>query len=203
MKMSKQFKWNLIKYITAILLMIVLFLMLSGCKPKQIIQENTIYKTDSLAITKLRDSIYRYEVKVGILETDLERTRAENITLMSEVSRYERYYDTDKPIVPETGNPPIASEITTISKSQLEKNLKEYERLNAEYRIENESLTRINRNQELIIESLREENRDLKQKTTPTTGFNFNLFLLGVGAGIAVSVLIYFAIRKVRRYWII
>lgn len=175
----------------------------TGCKPKQVIQEKNIYKTDSLAITKLRDSIYRYEVKVGILETDLERSREENVNLMSEVSRYERYYDTSSPISPQTGKPPIASEITTISKSQLEKNLKEYERLNAEYRIENESLTRINRNQELIIESLREENRDLKQKTTPTTGFNFNLFLLGVGAGIAVSVLIYFAIRKIRRYWII
>lgn len=175
----------------------------TGCKPKQVIQEKIIYKTDSLAITKLRDSIYRYEVKVGILETDLERTRAENIALMSEVSRYERYYDTSKPISPQTGKPPVSSEITTISKSQLEKNLKESEKLNAEYRIENESLTRINRNQELIIESLREENRDLKEKTTPTTGFNFRLFFWGMVAGIAVSVLIYFAVRNIRKYWII
>lgn len=194
---KKQFIWCII-----LTLGLIIFFA-TGCKPKQIFQEKTIYKTDSLAITKLRDSIYRYEVKVGILETDLERTRAENITLMSEVSRYERYYDTNKPIDPQTGKPPVSSEITTISKSQLEKNLKEYEKLFAEYRIENESLTRINRNQELIIESQREEIMDLEHKTTPTTGFNFRLFFWGMVAGIAVSVFLYFAVRNIRKYWII
>jgi hypothetical protein len=160
----------------------------TGCKPKQIIQERTVYKSDSLAITKLRDSLYRQEKKIAILEIDLLRTKEENSKLTNEVSRYETNYDTSKPIVPETGKPPIASEITTISKSQLEKNLKEQVKLNAEYRIENEMLTRVNRNQELIIQALQEENRDLKEKTTPTTGFNFKLLFIALIIGIAVGV---------------
>lgn len=168
----------------------------TGCKPKQIIQERIVYKTDSSAITKLRDSIYRYEVKIGILEIDLERSKEENINLLNEVSRYETYYDTSKPLNPETGKPPIASEITTISSSQLEKNLKESEKLNAEYRVENEMLARINRNQEFIIESLKQENRELKQKTTPTTGFNIKLFLAGVGTGILLIILLLIFIRR-------
>lgn len=168
----------------------------TGCKPKQVIQEKIIYKTDSLAITKLRDSLYRQEKKIAILEVDLLRTKEENSKLTNEVSRYETYYDTSKPIVPETGKPPVSSEITTISSSQLEKNLKEYEKLIAEYRVENGSLTRINRNQELIIQSLQEENRDLKEKTTPTTGFNIKLFLIGVGTGILLIILLLIFIRK-------
>ncbi|KAF5080216.1 hypothetical protein DSECCO2_121460 [anaerobic digester metagenome] len=168
----------------------------TGCKPKQVIQEKIIYKTDSLAITKLRDSLYRQEKKIAILEIDLLRTKEENSKLTNEVSRYETNYDTSKPIVPETGKPPVSSEITTISKSQLEKNLKESEKRNAGYRIENETLTRVNRNQELIIQSLQEENRDLKEKTTPTTGFNIKLFLIGVGTGILLIILLLIFIRR-------
>lgn len=168
----------------------------TGCKPKQIIQERIVYKTDSSAITKLRDSIYRYEVKIGILEIDLERSKEENINLLNEVSRYETYYDTSKPLNPETGKPPIASEITTISSSQLEKNLKESEKLNAEYRVENEMLARINRNQELIIQSLQEENRGLKQKITPNVGFNINSFVWGIIVGIALVIILLIFIRK-------
>lgn len=179
-----------------ILLLGLILFFATGCKPKQVIQEKIIYKTDSLAITKLRDSLYRQEKKIAILEVDLLRTKEENSKLTNEVSRYETYYDTSKPIVPETGKPPVSSEITTISSSQLEKNLKEQVKLNAEYRIENESLTRINRNQELIIESLIEENRDLKQKTTPNAGFNINSFMWGILVGIVLIALLLIFIRK-------
>lgn len=189
-KLQKQIIWCII--LSAGL---ILFLA-TGCKPKQVIQEKIIYKTDSLAITKLRDSLYRQEKKIAILEVDLLRTKEENSKLTNEVSRYETYYDTSKPIVPETGKPPVSSEITTISSSQLEKNLKEQVKLNAEYRIENETLTRVNRNQELIIQSLQEENRDLKEKTTPTTGFNIKLFLIGVGTGILLIILLLIFIRR-------
>lgn len=170
--------------------------MFTGCKPKQIIQKRVVTKTDSTAITKLQDSIYKYEVRIGILQTDLERYKEENYNLLSEVSRYETYYDTDKPIVPETGKPPVSSKITTISKSQLEKTLKEYEKLNTEYRIENESITRINRNQELIIESLKDENRELKEKAIPNAGFNFNSFIWGILAGIVLIILLLIFIKK-------
>lgn len=168
----------------------------TGCKPKEIIQERTVTKMDSTAVYSLQEENTAKSIVIENLQRELDRTREENIKLLNEVSRYETYYDTDKPIVPETGKPPIASEITTISKSQLEKNLKESEKLNAEYRIENESLTRINRNQELIIESLKEENRDLKEKTTPTTGFNIKLFLWGVIAGIVLIILLLIYINR-------
>ena len=168
----------------------------TGCKPKQVIQEKIIYKTDSLAITKLRDSLYRQEKKIAILEIDLLRTKEENSKLTNEVSRYETNYDTSKPIVPETGKPPIASEITTISKSQLEKNLKEQVKLNTEYRIENETLTRINRNQELIIQSLQEENRILKEKVIPTGGSKFSSFLWGIVIGAVLLLVVLILIKK-------
>lgn len=190
MKNKKQIIWCII-----LSLGLIIFFA-TGCKPKQVIQEKIIYKTDSLAITKLRDSLHRQEKKIAILEVDLLRTKEENSKLTNEVSRYETYYDTSKPIVPETGKPPVSSEITTISSSQLEKNLKEQVKLNAEYRIENETLTRVNRNQELIIQSLQEENRDLKEKTTPTTGFNIKLFLIGVGTGILLIILLLIFIRR-------
>lgn len=177
-------------------IIIIFIIMFTGCKPKQIIQKRVVTKTDSTAITKLQDSIYKYEVRIGILQTDLERYKEENYNLLSEVSRYETYYDTDKPIVPETGKPPVSSKITTISKSQLEKTLKEYEKLNTEYRIENESITRINRNQELIIESLKDENRELKEKAIPNAGFNFNSFIWGILAGIVLIILLLIFIKK-------
>jgi CHASE3 domain sensor protein len=48
----------------------------------------------------------------------------------------------------------------------------------------------------LIIESQREEIMDLEQKTTPTTGFNIRLFLIGVGTGILLIILLLIFIRR-------
>lgn len=187
---KKQFIWAIVLTVG-----LVLFFA-TGCKPKEIIQERTVTKMDSTAVYSLQEENTAKSIVIENLQRELDRTREENIKLLNEVSRYETYYDTDKPIVPETGKPPVSSEITTISSSQLEKNLKEQVKLNAEYRIENETLTRINRNQELIIQSLIEENRDLKEKTIPTTGFNIKLFLIGVGTGILLIILLLIFIRR-------
>lgn len=166
----------------------------TGCKPKQVIQEKIIYKTDSLAITKLRDSLYRQEKKIAILEIDLLRTKEENSKLTNEVSRYETYYDTSKPIVPETGKPPVQSEITTIAKSELERTIQEKETLIQEFRREVETLTTKNSNLELEVESLRQENSDLKSKAIPA--FNLKSFLWGMLTGAVLLLVLIFFVRK-------
>ena len=74
------------------------------------------------------------------------------------------------PVIPETGKPPISSEVITESKRFLENTIKELETINLEYRKEVEALSVKNSNLELTVESLKEENKELLDKTTPTTG---------------------------------
>ncbi len=178
-----------------ILLGLIAFLA-TGCKPKQIITEKTITKVDSNAVMYWQDLYYKCESKNAILEADLKRTRDEYYNLRTEISKHEINYDTDKPIVPETGKPPVSSETYTQTKSQLEKKINEMETLVQEYKLEVNSQERKISNLNIIVESLREENNLLKEKTTPTTGFNFRLFMRGVVAGIIISVVIYFALKN-------
>ena len=48
---------------------------------------------------------------------------------------------------------------------------------------------------EYTIKALKDENRVLKEKTTPTTGFNFRLFMFGIVTGIILIILIVIFIR--------
>ena len=94
-----------------------------------------------------------------------------------------------------TGKYPIASETITQNKSLLEKTIKEFEILEQEYNNEIYKLTRENQNLEYTLEALKEENLTLKEKTTPTTGFNFRLFFAGMIFGI-VLILITIAFKN-------
>lgn len=173
---------------------ILIILLLIGCKPKQIIQERTVYKVDSTAVTSLKSELQKKTIELQVATTDLERTREQNIKLQSDVSQHEINYDTNAQVDPQTGNYPKASETITESKSLYEKTVKEYETLILEYRREVESLTTENKNLEMTVATLKQENKDLKIKTTPTTGFNFRLFFAGVAAGILL-VVVYLFIR--------
>lgn len=181
------------KYVIAFIIGFIIF---SGCKPKQILTEKIVTKIDSTAVTYWQDQYYRGETKRAILESDLERTRDEYYKLQTDVSKHEINYDTGKPINPETGKPPVSSETFTQTKSQLESEIKEMETVLQEYKIEVNSQERKISNLNSIVESLTEENKDLKEKITPTTGFNLRLFFWGVAAGIIISIIIYFALRR-------
>lgn len=155
----------------------------TGCKPKQTINEKIVYKSDSTEILRLRLEVSTLITENRTLKTDLERFREENIRLRSEVSKHEIKYNTDAPLKPD-GYYPIASEVKTISITEYEKTIKEHEKEIRELNKELQQTATKNINLEQTVEKLTEENKDLKSKTTPTTGFNFKLFLWGMVAGI-------------------
>ena len=177
------------------LLLLTVLLFLVGCKTKHTISEKTITKTDSTAIWNLNDSLYKKETQIAILKSDLQRLSDENLRLTNETSTHLISYDKSSPINPQTGKPPIASEMFTISKNTLEQTKKDYETLLQTVNIENESLTRQNRNLQLTVEKLINENKQLSEKTN-STGLNLKLFLFGLVAGVILSVIIYFILRK-------
>ncbi len=178
-----------------ILLLFTVLLFLVGCKTKHTISEKTITKTDSTAIWNLNDSLYKKETLTAILKSDLQRLRDENIRLLNETSTHQISYDTSAPLNSQTGKPPIASESLTVSKSTLEETKKEYETLLQTITIENESLILQHRNLQLTFEKLINVNKQLSEKTN-STGLNLKLFLFGLAAGVILSVIIYFILRK-------
>ena len=162
----------------------------TGCKPKQIIQERIITKVDSTAVYSLQEQILSKNISIEFLQRELNKSREENSKLQEFIYKYEIYYDTSLPVIPETGKPPISAEITTESKRSLEKTIKELETVNLEYRKEVEALSVKNSNLELTVESLKEENKELESKITPTTGFNFKLFLAGISTGMILIIVL-------------
>ena len=179
-----------------ILLLLTTLLFLVGCKAKHTISEKTITKTDNTAIWNLNDSLYKKETMIAILKRDLQRLRDENLRLVNESSTHQISYDTSAPLNPQTGKPPIASESFTVSKSTLEETKKEYETLLQTASVENEILTRQNHNLQLIVEKLTNENKQFTEKIATSTGLNLKLFLFGLVAGVILSVIIYFILRK-------
>ena len=178
-----------------ILFLLTTLLFLVGCKAKHTITEKTTIKTDSTAIWILNDSLYKKETQITILQSDLQRLSDENFRLLNETSTHQISYDTSAPLNSQTGKPPIASESLTVSKSTLEETKKEYETLLQTITIENESLILQHRNLQLTFEKLINVNKQLSEKTN-STGLNLKLFLFGLVAGVILSVIIYFILRK-------
>ena len=180
-----------------VILMILALVMsfATGCKPKQIITEKVVVRVDSTAITDLKRDITRKDSLAESLMAQLERTRDEITRLESETSSHTIIYDTTAQVIPETGRYPILQEIITSTKSQLDKTIKEMELQRQEYNRELNHLEQDRSNLTLTVTELREENRDLKAKITPTTGFNFRLFFYGVATGIAVIIALLLFIR--------
>ena len=178
------------------LLLLTVLLFLVGCKTKHTISEKTITKTDSTAIWNLNDSLYKKETLITNMQSDLQRLRDENLRLLNETSTHQISYDTSAPLNSQTGKPPIASEVITISKSTLEQTRKEYETLLQTVTIENESLTRQNRVLHLTVEKLANENKQLTEKITTSPSVNLKLLLAGLFFGVILSFLIWFITKK-------
>jgi predicted RNase H-like nuclease (RuvC/YqgF family) len=157
----------------------------TGCKPKEILHVRTVTAIDSTAVLNLSSEVSKLTKENATLKTDLERFREEVIKLRSEVSKHEINYNTDAPLKPD-GYYPIASEVKTISKTEYDRAIKEYEKVVGELKKEIQHQELVSTNLEQTVQKVAEENKDLKNKTTPTTGFNFKLFLLGMGAGIVL-----------------
>lgn len=180
-----------------ILLSAIILFFATGCKPQQIITEKVVTKVDSTAVTSLKTELVKKDAEVDALKSELERTREEIIRLASESSSHTINYDTTAPVNPQTGKYPVLQEIITNTKSQLDRTIKEMETLRQEYNRELNSLTTKNNDLELTVETLKNENTDLKEKTTQTTGFNFKLFFVGVFIGIIITIVIYFLLKSI------
>ena len=179
-----------------VLPLLVVLSLLAGCKPKQIIQDRTVYKVDSTAVTSLKSELQKKTIELQVAKVDLERARDENTRLMSEVSSHTINYDTGAPVDPTTGKHPMASETKTESKSIYEKTVRDYEKKVTDLTEIVEEVTDINTDLSSKVDKLTEENRDLKIKTTPTTGFNFRLFFAGVAVGILLVVVLIVIIKN-------
>ena len=177
---------------------IAMLQLLSACKPNQLITEKVITKIDSTAVWNLEKELHKKELRITLLEIDLKRTKDENLNLRSEISKHEIHYDTAAPVDTSTGRPRVSAEIITITKSWMEKTIKEYETLIQHTSTENETLTTENTNLQLTVKTLVNENRELKEKTTAAGSAKSRLFSIGLMAGILLSLLTCFAIRKLK-----
>lgn len=176
----------------------IITFLLTGCKPKQIITEKVVTKVDSTAITSLKSELQKKIIEIELLKTDLERSRYEISRLASESSSHTINYDTTAPVNPETGKYPILQETITSTKSQLDKAVKEMEVLRQEYNREVTHIETEKSNLQLTIKALREENSELNKKITPTAGFNFRLFGIGMIAGMLLLIAGYILWGKIK-----
>jgi len=193
--MTKEKIKHLFRAFTKMIVLLIVLLIIIGCKPKQIIQEKVVTKIDSSQIITLKEDLQKKVIEVELLKTDLERTRDENIRLQSEVSSHVINYDTGAQIKPD-GQYPKANETITQSKYIYERTIKELEVLKQQYSKKVDSLIIVNRNLQQSIELVTNENKSLSEKTTPTTGFNFRLFFIGVIVGILICFILWLLSKR-------
>lgn len=175
-----------------IIILLVAFAFIS-CKPKQIINDRYITTVDSTSIVTLKEVIAHQWNEIDRLKTTTERLREENTTLLNETQQHEINYDTSGAIT--DGKYPISSETITTSKSILERTIKEQENIIQEYKKEINSVTLKNLNLEYTTESLRDEVKELKSKTTPA--FHFKSFLAGIVVGfiLLIGILLFWKLK--------
>jgi len=178
----------------AILLIGLIAFFATGCKPQQIITERVVREVDSTEIAKLQTELQSKEKVIESLTTDLKRVREENVLLRSESSSHKIDYDTSGQINPETGEYPKQSETITHSKTEYDRVVTENETLRKEFNREAEFYETKISNLELTVETLTQENSELKTKDVPR--FNFKSFLWGIGAGVALIILLTVFLRK-------
>ena len=178
---------------TSYLTLLAMVLMFASCKPKQVIHDKYITIVDSTSIVTLKEVIAHQWGEIDRLKTTTERLREENITLLNETQQHEINYDTGG--IMTDGKYPISSETITTSKSILERTIKEQEDIIQEYKKEINSVTQRNSNLEYTTESLRNEVKELKSKTTPA--FHFKSFLAGIVVGfiIMIALLLFLKMR--------
>lgn len=193
--MTKEKIKYLFRVVTKMVVLLIILLIVIGCKPKQIIQEKVVTKIDSSQVITLKDELQKKTIEVELLKTDLERTRDENIRLQSEVSSHVINYDTEAQIKPD-GQYPKANETITQSKYIYERTIKELEVLKQQYSKKVDSLIIVNKNLQQSIELVTNENKSLSEKTTPTTGFNFRLFFIGVIVGILICFILWLLSKR-------
>lgn len=182
--------------LTKMVLVLFALTVFVGCKPQQIITEKEVTKVDSTETSFLKEEIKVKDIRISVLESDLNNIREENVSLSREVSSHVINYNTGAQINPETGKYPIANETITQSKSFLEKTIKENERLITKQSDSIQSLNNYVGTLKTEVNTLKKENKDLKEKATANTGLNLRLLIFGLSFGAIIALIIRYFIKK-------
>ncbi len=155
------------KFLAALqIVMVVVLLMMVGCKPHQVVAERIVTRTDSTAMRELTDSLLWQERETSFLQTDVNRAREEIIHLGSVTHQHRIEYDTTLPADSATGRPPVASEVITTTHSRLEKMIEDEETGHGERSGVRESIARERRHWTLTVEKQAHEEKVRLEKTS-------------------------------------
>ena len=151
-------------------------LMLGGCKPKQVVNEQYVAVTDSTAVFQLSDSLQIKEWQMSFLRTHLNRFIEENFNLESKTWQKEIYYDTSAKIDSVSGKHPVLSEIVSTNIITLEKSSINHEALTNVDSIVGIKVSELNSNIDLKVEKLVDENKSIE--TEPVYNFSMRYILV-------------------------
>ena len=151
-------------------------LMLGGCKPKQVVNEQYVAVTDSTAVFQLSDSLQIKEWQMSVLRTHLNRFIEENFNLESKTWQKEIYYDTSAKIDSVSGKHPVLSEIVSTNIITLEKSSINNEALMSVDSIVGIKISELNSNIDLKVEKLVDENKSIE--TEPVYNFSMRYILV-------------------------
>ena len=154
-------------------------LMLGGCKPKQVVNEQYVAVTDSTAVFQLSDSLQIKEWQMSVLRTHLNRFIEENFNLESKTWQKEIYYDTGDEIDSVSGKHPVLSEIVSTNIITLEKSLKNHEAIVKVDSLEKINASSLNSNISLKVDKVIEENKSVETKLLHKISFKYILIVLG------------------------
>ena len=151
-------------------------LMLGGCKPKQVVNEQYVAVTDSTAVFQLSDSLQIKEWQMSVLRTHLNRFIEENFNLESKTWQKEIYHDTSAKIDSVSGKHPVLSEIVSTNIITLEKSSINNEALTNVDSIVGIKVSELNSNIDLKVEKLVDENKSIE--TEPVYNFSMRYILV-------------------------
>ena len=154
-------------------------LMLGGCKPKQLMNEQHVRKQGSIALFEYRDSLQIKEWQMSVLRTHLNRFIEENFNLESKTWQKEIYYDTGAEIDSACGKHPILSEIVSTNIITLDKSSINHEALVEVDSLEKINASSLNSNISLKVDKVIEENKSVETKLLHKIRFKYILIVLG------------------------
>ncbi|MBF6598336.1 MAG: hypothetical protein ITF98_08935 [Fermentimonas sp.] len=154
-------------------------LILGGCKPKQLMNEQHVRKQGSIALYEYRDSLQIKEWQMSVLKTHLNRFIEDSFNFESKTWQKEIYYDTGAEIDSVSGKHPVLSEIVTTNIITLEKSFKDHEALVKVDSLEKINASSLNSNISLKVDKVIEENKSVETKPLHKISFKYILIVLG------------------------
>ncbi len=167
-------------------LFLILFFL--SCSPKRMVVDRTVRSADSLSLATLHREIDSKTNTIVRLQSELKRLREINTQLQSETVTHEIVYDTTG-VVNEQNEYPKARETMTMHNRHIATMVSEYEESKHAYEHTIAEQIRMIEQLQREIGVHVDENRLLKAKQTPQTGFGLRLIFWSFLIGVLVAVL--------------